>query len=510
MLSRGLLGRPGLGSASLVRQRVARAAALQMPRRLCSTGPRNDGFNEALPRGDIVAPIIFGGLFAGAWYIAEEGRIKPMVEDIEPQTDPEQYMPTPKQLFGHIWPLVASTLGMIFESIACKFSQTSDMKWLCTECMNDDMKAAVALCLLVAPAEHSPAFVRAINEHGTLRRIKEVVQIYKTLPREQHDDVMTNACVICAKASAMADLKADGMGAEDFVWMMPEDKAYMYTACGIEGLAHTWQADPKTMLRGGGATRLAELVAGTPFRYPKKENSVANQELARRLLGRLAAKQPELLSQASALEAQLLREQKQSGDHHGGRRKTIWQATGVHRGETEAELGRRRRQQELDNARADITTLQSLGGMTTRSVLEQYGAPLNMLSGATLGFLYGAARGYFRGYWQEVTPSVVKELAMHVGMRTAVGTALLIGAFEAAPAVKRQALEYLGREDVSSYKQEGALEQLWYVDVAYLGLVTVANYCFPYILLPTALNPMQLMIPPNDVVIPMPEGVEAK
>ena len=35
--------------------------------------------------------------------------------------------------------------------------------------------------------------------NGTLRRIKEVVQIYKTLPREQHDDVMTNACVITAK-----------------------------------------------------------------------------------------------------------------------------------------------------------------------------------------------------------------------------------------------------------------------------------------------------------------------
>ena len=65
--------------------------------------------------------------------------------------------------------------------------------------MNDDMKAAVALCLLVAPAEHSAAFVRTVNEHGTLRRIKEVVQIYKTLPREQHDDVMTNACVITAK-----------------------------------------------------------------------------------------------------------------------------------------------------------------------------------------------------------------------------------------------------------------------------------------------------------------------
>ncbi len=99
---------------------------------------------------------------------------------------------------------------------------------------------------------------------------------------------------------------------------------------------------------------------------------------------------------------------------------------------------------------------------------------------------------------------------MHVGKRTALGTALLVGTFEAAPHLKRMALEALGREDVRSYKQEGALEQLWYVDAAYLGVVALANYLFPYILLPTALNPMQLMIPPNDVEIPMPKGAEAK
>jgi hypothetical protein len=505
MLAR--LARPGL--SPLVRRAALPLRPALMPRRLSSSALRNDGFNEALPRGDVVAPIIFGSFFAGAWYMADEGRIKPMIEEIEPNTDPNAW-PTPKQMFGHIWPFIASTLGMIFESVACKFTQTSDMKWLCTTAMNDDMKAAVALCLLVAPAEHSSAFVHAINEHGTLRRIKEVVQIYKTLPRDQHDDVMTNACVITAKVAAMPALRDDSLGADDFVWMMPEDKAYLYTACGIEGLAHTWQDNPKVMLRAGGATRLAELVAGVPLNYKKKENSVANQELARRLLGRLAAKRSELLEQAHALEAQLLREQKQSGDARGGRKKTIWQATGVHRGETEAELGRRRRQQELANCRADLATLQSLGGLSTRSVLEQYGPAFNMLSGAALGFVYGAARGYFRGYWQDVTPSVIKELSVHVGKRTALGTALLVGTFEAAPHLKRMALEALGREDVRSYKQEGALEQLWYVDAAYLGVVALANYLFPYILLPTALNPMQLMIPPNDVEIPMPKGAEAK
>ena len=57
---------------------------------------------------------------------------------------------------------------------------------------------------------------------------------------------------------------------------------------------------------------------------------------------------------------------------------------------------------------------------------------------------------------------------------------------------------------------EGALEQLWYVDAAYLAAVALANFMFPYILLPTALNPMQLMIPPNDVDIPMAAGVAEK
>ena len=56
------------------------------------------------------------------------------------------------------------------------------------------------------------------------------------------------------------------------------------------------------------------------------------------MLGRLAVKREELLSEGRALEVQLLREQKAAGA--ATPRKTIWQATGVHRGETEAELGR--------------------------------------------------------------------------------------------------------------------------------------------------------------------------
>ena len=343
----------------------------------------------------------------------------------------------------------------------------------------------------------------------------------------------------------MPELRADGLGVDEFVWMMPEEQAHLYTPSGIEGVAHTWQEDPKAMLRAGGATRLAELAAGTPFRYPKKENSVANQELARRVLqhvdsaevgrerpqptpaaahhppqaaahhpgrlwrsagrlcalwGRASARQTGVTvswrgawltarpwmrrclagwpssarswcargrssrrscSESSGRRARA-RSARPSGRHvpppylphisptsPAPQRKTIWQATGVHRGETEAELGRKRRQQELDNCRADMATLRSasVAALSQRSVLEQYGPALNMLSGGALGGLYGAARGWFRGWWQEVTPSVCRELMAHVGRRTGVGTALLVGTFEAAPWIKRQARASLGRED---------------------------------------------------------------
>ena len=34
---------------------------------------------------------------------------------------------------------------------------------------------------------------------GALARIREIVAIDKTLPREQHDETLTNACVIASK-----------------------------------------------------------------------------------------------------------------------------------------------------------------------------------------------------------------------------------------------------------------------------------------------------------------------
>tara|TARA_B100000795_G_scaffold218960_1_gene173173 strand:+ start:1133 stop:1429 length:297 start_codon:yes stop_codon:yes gene_type:complete len=90
--------------------------------------------------------------------------------------------------------------------------------------------------------------------------------------------------------------------------------------------------------------------------FDARANVAHSAPLDAQVLGRLAAKREELLREGQELEAHLLREQKSAGT--ATQRKTIWQATGVHRGETEAELGRKRRQQELDNCRADLATLQ--------------------------------------------------------------------------------------------------------------------------------------------------------
>ena len=58
------------GSARRAAARAARTA------RHMSTAARNDGFTEALPSGDIVAPLFFAGVYGFSWWMAEEGRIK--------------------------------------------------------------------------------------------------------------------------------------------------------------------------------------------------------------------------------------------------------------------------------------------------------------------------------------------------------------------------------------------------------------------------------------------------
>jgi len=496
-----------VAAGMLVRRLCARAASRTLPRlllrnpqsRTLQTSARTDGFNEALPRRDVVAPIFCGAIFGFSWWMAEEGTIEPLVENIEMNTDPQAW-PTPKQILHHLWPLLAGNFAMMFESVACKFTQTKDMTWLCTTAMNDDLKATVALCLLVAPAEHSPAFVRAMCEQGTMPRLRDIVQIYKTLPREQHDDVLTNACIIACKLAAMPDLRDQGLSIADFLWMAPQESAYQYTPYGIEGLAHLWQSQSAEFLRKGGYLRISELTAGPPLRPSKKDSSIVNQELAGRLLARTAECSSELHAEAAKLEAALSRAERVAGPASGKR--TIWQATGVHRGETEAELARKERQAQILTLQSTLELLERNKGLPSETLLERFGVGINVLSSAVLGMVYGTLRGYGRGWWQDVTPSVCRELALHVGRRTAVGSALLVGLFEAAPWIKQQVLDALGRQPVLSYKQEGALEQLLCIDMAYLGALAVVNFCFPYVLVPVAWNPTQLLLPPNDCVVP--------
>jgi len=184
------------------------------------------------------------------------------------------------------------------------------------------------------------------------------------------------------------------------------------------------------------------------------------------------------------------------------------QATGVHRGETELEIAHRRRREQLANVRTAQAELERLTSLSPHTFLERFSAAVSIGCTALIGFGYGAARAYLRGWWQDVTPSVCRELSMHVGRRTAVGAALLVAAYEAAPALKAQLLEKLGHPPVSSYAQEGALKQLVGVDGAYLGLLALMNFAFPYILLPVAFNPTQLLIPPNDCLYPKAEAAD--
>ena len=99
-----------------------------------------------------------------------------------------------------------------------------------------------------------------------------------------------------------------------------------------------------------------------------------------------------------------------------------------------------------------------------------------------------------------------RELATHVSGRTALGAVLLAGFLEAAPMLKKQALQQLGKTPITDYAQEGAMEQLTAVDCVYLGTIAVLNFAFPYILVPVAFNPAQLIVLPADTPVGAKEG----
>ena len=484
----------GLGRAT--RRLRPQAQSLRRRALSVSTEVRTDGFNEALPRRDIVAPLFCAGVYAFSWYAADEGRIQKLAEQVEVNTDPNKN-PTPYQVFCHLWPYVAGTLGMLFESVACKFSQTKDMVWLCTTALNDDTNAAVALSLLTPPAEFSAAFTRAICEQpGALPRIKEIVQIYKTLPREQHDDVVVNACVVCAKVAALPELKGEGLSVADFSWMMPEgDKAHLYAQYGLEGVAMLWKEDTRALLATGGVLRTFELLDGAPLRPNKPESSMVNQLLAHRLFTEMLAKRNELVAEGQLVQATLQRSQAVAGT--GARKKTVWQRAGVQKGENELEANARARSSELHNLEGSLELLRTYAPSAYLSHIEKYTPVVTGLTAAALGALYGGGRAYFRGWREDVTPSVCRELAAHSSKRTALGALLLVAAFELAPTLKAEALKLAGAQEVASYKDPDALKQLVYIDCAYIAAIGLINFAFPFSLLPWACNPAQVLILPS-------------
>ena len=258
----------------------------------------------------------------------------------------------------------------------------------------------------------------------------------------------------------------------------------------------------------------------------KPESAIINQMMAHRFLSELHGARDVLLPAASAAEAQLAAEARAAGPAKP--RKTLWQAAGVHRGETELEMNARVRSSSLDAVGRGTVLLQAWAPAPALAFLEQvrasasacalcmcivsrvwrmrappapraqYTPLLSMACAGAFGYAYGGARGYFRGWWQDVTPSVCRELAGHVARRTAVGAILLVGAFEAAPQVKAKLLELSGRTPVSSYADADALSQLVAIDLSYLGIIAALNFAFPFSLVPWALNPMQLIVLPPE------------
>ena len=202
-----------------------------------------------------------------------------------------------------------------------------------------------------------------------------------------------------------------------------------------------------------------------------------------------------LLEQGRALETALMRETRAVGTAQ--RPKNVWQRAGVQSGESEIEISSRVRSAELEAVRGSLRVLEAYQPSNALTSLEQYTPYISMATAATLGALYGGARGYFRGWSQDVTPSVCRELATHVGARAALGALILVAAFEYAPWLKAQALKLAGESEVTSYSDSNALKQLVAIDCAYLGVIGLVNFAFPFCLVPWACNVAQILVLPS-------------
>ena len=93
------------------------------------------------------------------------------------------------------------------------------------------------------------------------------------------------------------------------------------------------------------------------------------------------------------------------------------------------------------------------------------------------------------------------EIAGVVSRRASLGAMLLVGFFEAAPLLRKKAFEAMGKAEVTDLSDPDALQQLTAVDLAYLGVIAAINFAFPYVLVPVAFNPAQLVVLPASTTI---------
>ena len=190
-------------------------------------------------------------------------------------------------------------------------------------------------------------------------------------------------------------------------------------ADGVEGLGALWHVEKRAFLCSGGVLRIHELLDGPTLRPHKPDSSAIIQLMAHRLFVQLTKDSEALLQIATAEERRLVAELKAAGTARP--RKTIWQAAGVHRGETELERNARVRASEIEAVRGSIELLSQDTPRPQLAALEQYTSALCVTTAGVLGALYGGVRGYCRAWLSDVTPSVCKEVAAHVSRRSALG-----------------------------------------------------------------------------------------
>lgn len=272
-------------------------------------------------------PFVALGFWGAGWMLADDGRIEGLTQDFEKtmkgmdEKKMQATIPEPKVMFMLGWPLAAGMMMALFESVTAKFARSPDMKFMCGPAMEADFMAPTAIALLSFAAEH-PAFVTDLWRLGAVERVWNILGVYRTLPPEQHDEVLVNACMLGCKAAGTAQGKAS-LDAGVFAWMITKEPGGQTAQAGIEGLAHLWPTQRLAVLKSPAVTELDAL------RSSLSPNKLFLGELANRLLSRMAADAPAFESDAEAARAYSL---SMLGDAPAAEARTLWQASGARRG----------------------------------------------------------------------------------------------------------------------------------------------------------------------------------